>query len=256
VDFEKYKESNALVPDSPRNHATNLVGLYACGECDYGYHGANRLGANSLLSASYSGRVAGESVVSYLKGLQQGHPDANKQIFTHEIARQQGINQRLINSQDGENPYQLHRELGELMSSHVGVVRENERLDRAIEQLQELGKRSENINLNECSRWSNQGLAYARQVQEMILLGEVIAVSARNRDECRGAHYKPAFELKLPNTAYPGEVEYEAYRSQWKKQNREWLKTTIAKHTNQRPTIDYRTVDLSILTPEEPRDYR
>ena len=70
-----------LLPVSPAEHfhmggiatdqrgRTSVSGLYACGECDYGYHGANRLGANSLLSASYSGRVAGESVAAYLKGL-------------------------------------------------------------------------------------------------------------------------------------------------------------------------------------------
>ncbi|MEW8380505.1 MAG: FAD-binding protein, partial [Candidatus Thiodiazotropha taylori] len=194
VDFERDDTTGGIKHGSPRNHATNIPGLYACGECDYGYHGANRLGANSLLSASYSGRVAGESVANYLQGLQQGHPDSQNPIYSSEIKHQQALNRQLINNQGEENPYQLHRELGELMSSQVGVVRDNQTLSNAIESLRTLQQRSRNIDLQEHNSWSNQGLAYARQLQEMIRLGEVIAVSALHRDECRGAHYKPEFE--------------------------------------------------------------
>ncbi|MCG8486910.1 MAG: succinate dehydrogenase (quinone) flavoprotein subunit [Chromatiales bacterium] len=256
VDFERDDSTGGIKHGSPRNHATNIPGLYACGECDYGYHGANRLGANSLLSASYSGRVAGESVSNYLKGLQQGHGGSEDPIFRSEITHQRELNQQLINNQGDENPYRLHQELGELMSSQVGVVRDNQTLSGAIESLRTLQQRSRKINLQEHNSWSNQGLAYARQLQEMIRLGEVIAVSALQRDECRGAHYKPEFELKLPENAAPGEPAYETYRSRWKAQNQSWLKTTIARQTTEGPQIDYQPVDLSVLAPEEPRDYR
>ncbi|MCG7918966.1 MAG: succinate dehydrogenase (quinone) flavoprotein subunit, partial [Candidatus Thiodiazotropha taylori] len=97
VDFERDDTTGGIKHGSPRNHATNIPGLYACGECDYGYHGANRLGANSLLSASYSGRVAGESVANYLQGLQQGHPDSQNPIYSSEIKHQQALNRQLIN---------------------------------------------------------------------------------------------------------------------------------------------------------------
>jgi succinate dehydrogenase / fumarate reductase flavoprotein subunit len=256
VDFEKQIPNNTIKLASPRNHATNITGLYACGECDYGYHGANRLGANSLLSASYSGRVAGESVTSYLKGMQQSSANAGQQSYRDEATRQKIINQKLLNNRGQENPYQLHRELGELMSSHVGVVRDNSRLNQAIDHLQELYARSQRINLGEKSHWSNQSLAYARQVQEMIRLGEVIAHSALSRNECRGAHYKPEFELTIPPHAYPGEPAYETYRSAWKQQNEAWLKTSIASDTENGVKIDYQAVDLSVLAPDEPRDYR
>jgi succinate dehydrogenase / fumarate reductase, flavoprotein subunit len=105
VDYEKDPATGGMRPDSPRNHATNIPGLYACGECDYAYHGANRLGANSLLSASYSGRVAGESVVSYLNGLGDGRPDPTASEVEAEVGRQQAINARLMASDGGENPY-------------------------------------------------------------------------------------------------------------------------------------------------------
>ncbi|MES9849935.1 MAG: succinate dehydrogenase (quinone) flavoprotein subunit, partial [Candidatus Thiodiazotropha sp.] len=138
VDFEKDQSDGGLKPGSPRNHATNIPGLYACGECDYGYHGANRLGANSLLSASFSGRVAGEAVANYLKGLEDELLSVPERFYLDEVKRQQSINLNLTSSDGTENPYTLHRELGEIMSGQVGVVRDNAVLNTAIDSLQEL----------------------------------------------------------------------------------------------------------------------
>jgi succinate dehydrogenase / fumarate reductase flavoprotein subunit len=255
VDFEKDPTTEGLRCTSPRNHATNVPGLYACGECDYAYHGANRLGANSLLSASFSGRAAGEAVVSYLRGLDQGADTADA-LFRSEVERQQELNQGLVRAGDGDNPYLLHRELGELMTTKVGVVRDNRELDNAFGQLQELELRSRHMGLGESSRWANQSLIYARQVQDMIRLAQVVTRSARQRDECRGAHFKPDFELAIPAGKYPGDPEFESYRKAWKQVNDRWLKTTLAAHAPDGPSISFEEVDTSVLPPEEPRDYR
>ena len=256
VDFEPDPRTGGVRPESPRNHATSIPGLYACGECDYAYHGANRLGANSLLSASYSGRVAGESVAAYLRGRKGGVADTPQGLFDAEVARQAAINRRLMSSQGEHNPYQLHRELGALMTAKVGVVRDNRELDAAIGELQELEARCAQSALGESSTWANQTLAHARQVHDMIKLAQVIAASARARDECRGAHYKPEFALPLPEGKFAGDPEFEAYRARWKANEATWLKTTIAEHTPDGPRIRYEPVDTSILPPEEPRDYR
>ncbi|MCU7848431.1 MAG: succinate dehydrogenase (quinone) flavoprotein subunit [Candidatus Thiodiazotropha sp. (ex Lucinoma kastoroae)] len=256
VDFENDETDGGMKPGSPRNHATNIPGLYACGECDYGYHGANRLGANSLLSASFSGRVAGEAISNYLKGLQDDLQAVPEQRFNDEISRQRTINKLLTESQGMENPYTLHHELGELMSSQVGVVRDNTTLQEALSSLQDLGQRSQAVNLRETNTWSNQALVFTRQLQDMIRLGQVITASALARDECRGAHYKPAFDLTAPKDAYPGDPAYEAYRDAWKQQNKKWLKTTITEQSDSGPLISFQPVDLSVLPPEEPRDYR
>ncbi|MET0002078.1 MAG: succinate dehydrogenase (quinone) flavoprotein subunit [Candidatus Thiodiazotropha sp.] len=256
VDFEKDQTNGGIKPGSPRNHATNIPGLYACGECDYGYHGANRLGANSLLSASFSGRVAGEAVANYLRGLEDELLSVPERFYLDEVKRQQSINLNLTSSDGTENPYTLHRELGEIMSGQVGVVRDNAVLNTAIDSLQELEQRSQSVKLDASNEWSDQGLIYVRQLQEMIRLGAVIAGSALARDECRGAHFKPAFELPTPKDAYPGDPAYEAYRESWKKQNQAWLKTTVAEYSRDGPRISFREIDLSVLPPEEPRDYR
>lgn len=255
VDFEKDPQTGGMRRDSPRNHATSIPGLYACGECDYAYHGANRLGANSLLSASYSGRVAGESVVAYLRGRGRvGAPTTAP--FDAEVERQEAINRRLMTGGGGHNPYQIHRRLGALMTAKVGVVRDNRELDSALDELHELAEASAHVDLGESSTWANQTLAHARQVSDMIRLAEVIATSARARDECRGAHYKPELALPLPAGKFPGDPEFEAYRARWKANEAAWLKTSIAEHTAEGPRITYEPVDTSLLPPDEPRDYR
>jgi len=256
VDFAKDRTSGGIEFGSPRNHATSIPGLYACGECDYGYHGANRLGANSLLSASFSGRVAGESAVAYVRGLERCCEALPPALYREQEQRQEEINQKLLQGSGNESAPALHHELGELMHHKVGVVRDNTGLDQAFAELQELAQRAARIRLADTSGWSNQALAEARQVQAMIGLAAVVTKAARARDECRGAHHKPEFELPIPAGKYPGDPEFEAYREQWKAKNEQWLKTTIVEHSADGPRISYEEVDTSVVAPEQPRDYR
>jgi succinate dehydrogenase / fumarate reductase flavoprotein subunit len=256
VDYEKDPERGGMRYGSPRNHATSIPGLFACGECDYAYHGANRLGANSLLSTSFSGRVAGVAVASWVKGLETSAEGAPAELFEEECQRQEAINRGFLTSSGKENIYTLHRELGELMTTKVGLVRDNRILDEAIGELQELEQRCARLDLGERAGWSNQTLVYARQVHEMIVLGQAMARSARQRDECRGAHHKPAFELAIPEGKYPGDPEFEEYRATWKANNERWIKTSVATWSPDGASIDYEPVDSSVLPPEQPRDYR
>jgi len=258
VDWEKDDKAGALKQPSPRNHQTSVPGLFACGECDYQYHGANRLGANSLLSASFSGRVAGESVAAYVKGLGKtaATAEAGQPAFVAEKKRQDALNNELLSDGGTENPYQLHRELGELMRTKCSIVRDNKGLDAALATLGELKARSRRLKLDDTRGWANAPLIYARQVQDMIVLAEVIAKGARLRDECRGSHWKPEFELPIPEGKFPGDPEFEEYRAKWKRENEKWLKNTLADWTPDGPSISYEPVDTSVLPVEQPRDYR
>jgi succinate dehydrogenase / fumarate reductase flavoprotein subunit len=240
----------------PRNHATNVPGLYACGECDYAYHGANRLGANSLLSASYSGRVAGEASVAYVKNLGKSNGALPDSIYDGERKRQEELNQQILSRDRGENPFALHRDCGDLMRANVFVERDNAGLDKALAGLQTLKERAARVALDDDSRWSNQSLSWARQVQDMIVLAEVIDKCARQRADCRGAHYKAECELKVPAGKFEGDPEYEEYKAKWKANNDKWLKHTIVTHTAAGPEISYKPVDTSVLPPDKPRDYR
>ncbi|MBK1723646.1 succinate dehydrogenase (quinone) flavoprotein subunit [Thiocystis violacea] len=255
VDFER-DDSGGMRAESPRNHATNIPGLYACGECDYAYHGANRLGANSLLSASFSGRVAGESAVCYLKGLGADRATLSPTEVERAIQEQASLNAGLMRSEGPENPFQIHRALGELMTAKVGVVRSNPELEVALEELQTLDTRLDRIRLGDAKAWTNQSLSFARQLRDMIRLATVVTRSALARDECRGAHYKPEFERPLPEGKFPGDPEFEDYRADWQANNARWLKTTIAEQTPEGTSIRFEEVDTSLYQPTNPRDYR
>lgn len=256
VDYETDTQAGGMARVSPRNHATSIPGLYACGECDFAYHGANRLGANSLLSASFSGRVAGDAAVAYAKNRAKSNGAVPDSTYQNERQRQEEANQHIIARDSGENPFALHRETGDLMREHVFVERSNEGLDTALAALAKLKERSRNVALDDRSPWANQSLSWARQVQDMIVLAEVITKCARSRDECRGSHYKAEFELKVPEGKFEGDPEYEEYKAKWKANNEKWLKHTIVTHSDDGPQIDYQPVDTSVMAPEKPRDYR
>ena len=256
IDWEKDEETGGMKQPSPRNHQTNIPGLFACGECDGAFHGANRLGANSLLSASYSGRVCGESVAAYIKGLGESCESVPENAFVEEKQRQDAINQDILSGGGGENPFLLHKELGEVMRAKASIVRYNPALDEALQDVKELQARFENVSLDDTRGWSNTPLVYARQVHDMMVLAEVIAKSAREREECRGSHWKPDHELPIPEGKFPGDPEFEEYRAKWKANNEQWLKTTVAEFSADGPLISYEDVDTSVLPVEKPRDYR
>ncbi|MFH1330047.1 MAG: succinate dehydrogenase (quinone) flavoprotein subunit [Actinomycetota bacterium] len=256
VDWERDPATGGMKHGSPRNHQTSLPGLFACGECDGAYHGANRLGANSLLSASFSGRVAGESAAAYVKGrARTARPDLGA-AFEAERRRQEEINRGILASDGLESPFTLHRELGQIMTDKVGVERDNRSLDEALAGLSDLEERSRRLGLDDRGPWANASLPYARQVQDMIVLARVIATGARLRDECRGSHHKPEFEMEIPEGKFLGDPEFDDYVVRWKENNDRWLKSTVARHTPEGPEIEFRPVDTSVLPPETPRDYR
>jgi len=214
---------------------TNIPGIFAAGECDYSQHGANRLGANSLLSAIYGGDVAGRSSIEYLEGLNKSATEVSSTLFDRYVKEEEEEFEKMMKMDGGENAYQLHQELGEWMTDNVTVVRENESLLKTDEKIQELMERWENISINDTSRWSNQGVMFTRQLKNMLHLARVITLGAYNRDESRGAHYKPEFP----------------YRN-----DEEWLKTTIATYDSEddAPVFTYEDVDISHIKPR-PRDY-
>lgn len=214
---------------------TNIPGIFAAGECDYSQHGANRLGANSLLSAIYGGDIAGTKSIEYIDGLDKHVEDLPKELFVEREKEEQEKFEELMKMDGGENAYQLHHELGEWMTNNVTVVRENSKLLETDEKLQELLERWENISINDTSRWSNQGVMFTRQLKNMIHLGRAITLGAYHRDESRGAHYKPEF----PN-----------------RNDEEWLKTTIATfdEKDEKPVFTYEEVDTSLIKPRA-RDY-
>jgi len=215
------------------DQATNVPGIYAAGECEYQYHGANRLGANSLVSCIFGGGLAGPAAVKYAKSLEKGAEAAASTVFDRERKRQEEKNQALL-SQDGtENPMTIWRELGDIMTEHVTVTRINKNLEKADAQIRALQERAKKMNLSDRTRWSNQTLNFARELENMIILARVVTLGALARNESRGAHYKPDFP---------------------ERDDANWLKTTRAKWVDDEIQLSYEPVDISQITPR-PRRY-
>jgi succinate dehydrogenase / fumarate reductase flavoprotein subunit len=172
------------------NQMTNLPGVFAAGEAEYNYHGANRLGANSLLSCIYGGFISGPKAMEYAKSIPAAQGDGG---HSAEKKRQDEINSGLMKSDGSENPFKLWRELGDTMTKNVTVIRYNKGCKEADTKVYELLDRYRNINLSDKTSWANTSFAFTRQLYNMLQLGRVIAQGAALRDESRGAHYKPDF---------------------------------------------------------------
>jgi succinate dehydrogenase / fumarate reductase flavoprotein subunit len=212
------------------NQMTNIPGVFAAGECEYQYHGANRLGANSLLSCIFGGFRSGPNALEYAKSLPAADGDGGEAA---EIARQTTINNALLNNKGTENPFKLWRELGNVMTEHVTVIRYNKGLQQADDKVVELLDRYKNVNLSDKSQWANTSFAFARQLKNMLELSRVVALGALNRDESRGAHFKPDFPDR---------------------NDERFLKTTKASFTASGPAFKYEEVDTQFIKPR-PRRY-
>jgi succinate dehydrogenase / fumarate reductase, flavoprotein subunit len=217
------------------NQMTNIKGLFACGEADYEYHGANRLGANSLLSSIFGGMVTGPNAVEYINNLDKQAEDVSSRVLDQNRLREQEKYDHILAMDGKDNAYVIHKELGEWMTDNVTVVRENKKLLATDEKIQELMERYQNININDTSKWSNGGAAFTRQLWNMLQLARVITIGAYNRNESRGAHYKPEFP---------------------ERNDEEWLKTTKATFNAEKngPDFSYEEVDTSLIQPRK-RDY-
>lgn len=256
-DYEKDERTGGLVMGSVRNQHSNIDGLFVIGEADYQYHGANRLGANSLLSCIFTGLIVGPTVDNYIANLTDGSAEGVPvSLFDGQVKRHEQEVDELANRTGGENPYIIHQELGEICTRACTVVRKNSELEAALTKIDELDERYQRIEIVDRGHWSNQNLVYARNVGDMLTLARVIAQGALQRDECRGAHYKPEFDIPAPDADEPVELRRQVtdWCKAFQKKNEQWLKTTIAEHTPEGPKFSYEPVDVSLIPPR-PRTY-
>ncbi len=254
VDYQK-SPSGGLVEGSPRNQQTNIPGLYAIGECDYQYHGANRLGANSLLSCIFSGLFCSSGV---LAGRDGGTPPESAAVFQHAIKRQEDRHQALLSRPVGDsNPYDIHAELGHVMTRSATVVRRNDQLRMAYEEVCQLESRWQRCGLSDSGNWTNQNVVFSKALGDMFPIAKLVLKAALLRDECRGAHYKPEFAMPGIEATEPvaQRVEAEQWCDRFEENTRTWLKSTIGKHTpSGHPEISYEEVDTTLISPR-PRLY-
>src|SRR4029078_13385490 len=180
----------------------------------------------------YVAFVAAPAAIEFAKNVQRNGADGSR-IYDQELKLQQEINDKLIKQSGNENQYVLHQEMGKWMTDNVNVVRYNDRLKETDNKLLELMDRYKRISINDSNLWATMALPHARHLANMLELARVITLGALNRNESRGAHYKPEFP---------------------ERDDENFLKTTIAEYSDEAPVFSDEAVDVSLVEPRK-RDY-
>ncbi|MGO9020848.1 MAG: fumarate reductase flavoprotein subunit [Syntrophobacteraceae bacterium] len=200
--------------------AYGLKGLYSAGEAAcWDMHGFNRLGGNSLAETIVAGRIVGEKIVEFLQGYQV---DFKTAVVRDAVKKQQQRIDNLIRGGGKENVYDLRAAMGDALMEGVGIFRNQEGLNAAVEKLQEIYERSAKIGLRSTGvHGPNPELGVALRVPGMLRLAMCIAYGGLMRTESRGAHARED---------YP------------ERNDRDWLKRTLAYWKNEKdtlPTLEY-----------------
>jgi len=206
--------------------ATPIPGLYAAGECAcVSVHGANRLGANSLLETVVFGRRAGAAAADYAQSI------TVKNVSDALVRDEEAKIRTILNRPDnGETPAKLRLEMGRTMHEHVGVFRTKGGLLHAIETTRGLKDRYRKVPVKDKGRVFNTDLLFALELGFMLDCAEAIAASALAREESRGAHFRRDFPQR---------------------DDRNWLKHTMAFSTPDGPRMEYLPVTITRWRPEK-----
>lgn len=228
--YTKDEKTGGMKFGDPKNLMTNIPGLYTMGEASFAYHGANRLGANSLLSCIFDGLFGGSCIKNYITDVGPNAADVPASAFDSVVNEESAKQQRIISNRGDENPYLLWQEMGKWMTDNCTVVRYNDRLEKTLAKCAEWKERYQRVRLSDTGLWTNQNLSFTRALKDMIIMSEAVLRGALQRNESRGAHYKPDF----PDRDDPN-----------------FLKTTVATYDNASGDvkIDYAPVDTSLVTP-------
>ena len=167
---------------------TNIPGLFACGECAGGMHGANRLGGNSLSDLLVFGKLAGGGANQYVNNL-TNTINCNDVDVSRILTNATDI----LNRDEGKNPYLVHEELQDIMQNNVGIVRTAEELQIGLGKLDSLKTDIENVYAHASPQY-NPGWNEALDLKNLIVTAEAVTRAAILREESRGAHTRIDFE--------------------------------------------------------------
>ncbi|MBA3026718.1 MAG: fumarate reductase flavoprotein subunit [Sulfurimonas sp.] len=204
-----------------------LKGLYSCGEAAcWDMHGFNRLGGNSVSETV----VAGMLIAEYISDFCDSH-ESSMHIHSSKIEQALAVEkakiEKLLTNTNGEDTYVLRRRMEEIMMEKVGIFRNGKDLQEAVDELEELYKRSQNIEVHRSkSRAANPALVNAYRTQKMLKVALTVAYGALLRQESRGAHSREDFP---------------------ERDDENWLKRTITSwpDANQTlPTVSYEEIPI------------
>ena len=234
-----------LIPVRPAQHYTmagvrtnkdgavyGLKGLFSAGEAAcWDMHGFNRLGGNSLAETIVAGKIVGEKVVEFLKGYETAFDTA---ITRQALLKEQTRIDDLIQCCGGkENVFKVRNAMQDELMDHVGIFRNGKDLQTAVDNLQEIYARAQQVGLQSNGIGVNPELTLALKIKGMVRLALCAAYAALQRTESRGCHAREDYEAR---------------------NDRDWLKRTLAtwKEGDTLPTLDYEPVSPTFeLAPGE-----
>ncbi len=170
-----------------------VPGLFAAGEVSGGMHGSNRLGGNSLSDLLVFGRRAGTGAVAYLDQLGGARP----QVSDADVAAARAEALAPLERPGGENPYAVHGEVQEAMTSLVGIIRREDEIKQALAELEKLRERAVNAGASGGTAY-NPGWHLALDLRNIMLIAECVARAALERQESRGGHTRDDFPVMSP----------------------------------------------------------
>ncbi len=219
--------------DGRYRQMTNIPGCFQIGESEYLYHGANRLGANSLLSCIFGGLIAAVDIPRYLDAAKVKPSEDELAAACHDaLVIEEDFKKELFARNGGKNVHQLHEELSNMMVLNMTVKRDKDGLEKTIAKIKQIREDYKQITLDDKGSHLNQTYVFANQFRYMIELALVMTVGALAREESRGAHMR---------IEYPDRLN-------------DWNKHTIATYAPEGPVITYKAVDNCYIDPA-PRKY-
>jgi succinate dehydrogenase / fumarate reductase flavoprotein subunit len=175
------------------SQAAVVPGLFAAGEVSGGMHGSNRLGGNSLSDLLVFGRRAGMGAAEYLDKL----GDTRPKLDENQLGAAQAEALAPLQRSGGENPYTVHAEVQQTMSSLVGIIRREDEIKTALTELEKLRERAAQVSAEGGAAY-NPGWHLALDLRNIMLIADCVAQAALERQESRGGHTRDDFPQMSP----------------------------------------------------------
>ncbi len=239
MDFLGLDPITALIPVRPVAHysmggieadvtgGTRVGGIWAAGEVAcVSVHGANRLGCNSTAECLVWGGITGAEVAKHLR-TNPPMPDLPGERLQAEHRRIFGD---MLQRDGGENPYEIRRELRQIMDGHVGVFRTTQELSAGLSKIRSLKERFADVTVQDKGRIYNSNLQNTLEVECLLDLAEIIVVAALARTESRGGH---------------------AQRDYPERDDENFLKHTLVSSNDEGPRVEYKPVAITKWKPVE-----
>ncbi len=219
----------------PTGESPDLRGLFSCGEAAcWDLHGFNRLGGNSVAETVVSGMIVGSYMADYC--LEHDIDIDTKTIESFLEKEEQKIREIMSRPLNNDNIFDIKRRMQDIMDEKVGIFRNGKELQEAVDELQELLRRSQKVGIRYVSHASNPELAEAYRLPKMLKIAISIAYSALLRTESRGAHYREDY---------------------LQRDDENWLKRTLVRWSDESATLpEVFYEDLDIMKMEIPPAFR